>query len=237
MSTLINLQQQHVVVIGGTSGLGRAVAQAAKEAGAKVTVLGRSATSSAGINDINGISADITDAGSLAAAMADIGPIQHLVITSGARGGSPKLAALSHEEMQLAFNVKVFGYIQAIQAALPYLADDASITLTSGILARKYGAGGLLKSIVNASVEAMGKNLAKELAPRRVNVVSPGVVDTELWGTAGSEGRTAILAKVGSGLPAGRVGQADEVAQVYLLAMQNGFMTGAVLDVEGGGLL
>ncbi len=234
MSKQHSLHQQHVVVLGGTSGLGRAVAYAANEAGAKVTILGRSADSSDGIT---GIAVDITDNSSLAKAFATTGTIQHLVLTSGARVGSPRLAALSQEELRLAFNVKVFGYVQAIQAALPYLAEDASITLTSGILARKYGAGGLLKSMVNASVEAMGKNLAKELAPRRVNVVSPGVIDTELWGIAGSEGRNATMARVGSGLPAGRVGQANEVAQVYLLAMQNGFMTGTVLDIEGGGLL
>jgi NAD(P)-dependent dehydrogenase (short-subunit alcohol dehydrogenase family) len=236
MSASSNLTQQNVVVIGGTSGLGRAVAQAATEAGATVTILGRSAGTSA-----NGISVDIADPVSLARAFSQIeqqaGKIHHLVLTSGARVGSPKLPDLSQQELLLAFNVKVFGYVQAIQAALPSLADDASITLTSGILARKYGAGGLLKSMVNASVEAMGKNLAKELAPRRVNVLSPGVVDTELWGEPGSDSRKATMARVGAGLPVGRVGQAQEVAQAYLLAMQNGFMSGAVLDIEGGGLL
>ncbi|MFZ6644973.1 SDR family oxidoreductase [Undibacterium sp. TJN25] len=234
MSALNSLHQQNVVIVGGTSGLGRAIAQAAKNAGAIVTVLGRSASTHEGIT---GISADITDASSLGQAFASIGPIQHLVLTSGARVGSPKLPALSEEELQLAFSVKVFGYVKAVQVALPYLAADASVTLTSGILARKPGPGGLLKSMVNASVEAMGKNLAKELAPRRVNVVSPGVIDTELWGAPGSDARNAVMEKVAPGLPVGRVGQPGEVAQVYLMAMQNGFINGTVLDVEGGGLL
>ncbi|GAB3252305.1 SDR family oxidoreductase [Chitinimonas naiadis] len=234
MSLQHALQSKRVVVIGGTSGIGRAVALAAREQGAEVIVLGRSAQAGKGLL---GVVADIADPARLKAAFAEIGQVDHLVITAGARVGSPKLPELTTMELTLAYEVKLFGALYAIQAALPYLAPQASITLTSGLLSRKFGAGGLLKSPLNAAVEATGKSLAKELAPRRVNVVSPGVVDTELWGEVGAENRTAAMARIGAGLPVGRVGQPEDVAQVYLLAMQNGFMTGAVLDVEGGGLL
>ena len=84
-------------------------------------------------------------------------------------------------------------------------------------------------------MEAAAKNLAKELAPRRVNVISPGVVDTEVWGAPAD--RQAMLARIGSGLPVGRVGTPEDLAEGYLLAMNNGFMTGAIIDIEGGGLL
>lgn len=234
MSQANAFQSQRVVVIGGNSGIGRGVALAAQAQGAEVVVLGRSAKSEDGLR---AIAADLADPASLARAFAEIGQIDHLVITAGARVGSSKLAELSSAGLELTYQIKLFGALYAIQAALPHLSPTASITLTSGLLSRKFGAGNLLKSTANAAVEAAGKSLAKELAPRRVNVVSPGVIDTELWGEAGSEQRTATMARIGAGLPVGRVGQPQEIAQAYLLVMQNGFMSGAVVDVEGGGLL
>lgn len=229
-----SLKAQQVVVIGGTSGIGREVANAAAQRGAIVTVIGRSAKA---VGDIRAVVADITDSAALTTAFAAIGKIDHLVLTAGARVGSPKLTELQREELELAFNVKLFGSLFAIQAALPYLTPQASVTLTSGLLSRKFSPGGLLKSTLNAAVEATAKTLAKELAPRRVNVVSPGVIDTELWGEAGAESRVAAMARIGKSLPVGRVGTPQDVAQAYMLAMENGFVSGAVLDIEGGGLL
>lgn len=224
MNTSIGLKEQHVVVVGGTSGIGRAVANAAQAAGARVTPLGRGST----------MACDITNTHSVNMAFQQLGPIDHLVITAGARVGSPRLDQLSDEELALTFDVKLFGALRVIRAALPVLAPHASITLTSGVLARKPSAGGLLKGTVNAAMEAAAQQLAKELAPRRVNVVSPGVIATELWD---GHTRDTTLARIGAALPVGRVGQPDELAQAYLLAMRTGFMTGAVLDVEGGALL
>jgi NAD(P)-dependent dehydrogenase (short-subunit alcohol dehydrogenase family) len=224
MDTSIRLNDQHVVVVGGTSGIGRAVANAAQNAGARVTVLGRGSA----------ITCDVTNTASVNTAFQRLGQINHLVLTAGARVGSPRLDQLSDAELVLTYDVKLFGALRVIRAALPVLAPNASITLTSGVLARKPSAGGLLKGTVNAAIEAAARQLAKELAPRRVNVVSPGVVDTELWS---GDTRNATLARIGAGLPVGRVGQPDELAQAYLLAIGTGFMTGAVVDVEGGALL
>lgn len=224
MNTSIHLNEKHVVVVGGTSGIGRAVANAAQVAGARVTTLGRGSA----------MACDITKTNSVNAAFQQLGQIDHLVITAGARVGSPRIDQLSDEELALTFDTKLFGALRVIRAALPVLAPHASITLTSGVLARKASAGGLLKGTANAAIEAAALQLAKELAPRRVNVVSPGVIDTELWG---GDARDTTLARIGAALPVGRVGQPDELAQAYLLAMCTGFMTGAVLDVEGGALL
>jgi NAD(P)-dependent dehydrogenase (short-subunit alcohol dehydrogenase family) len=163
------------------------------------------------------------------------GKIDHLVITIGSRTSPPPFASLQRADLEQGFGTKLFAALMAVQAALPYLAERASITLTSGLLSRKPTASGLLRASINAAVEAAAKNLAKELAPRRVNVVSPGVVDTEVWGAPAD--REAMLARIGAGLPVGRVGTPDDLAQGYLLAMTNGFMTGAIIDIEGGGLL
>ncbi len=229
------LQDQSVVVLGGTAGIGQGVARAAAAEGARVTVLGRSAKADDGIR---GIAVDANDTASLAAALAQAagaGKIDHLVITIGSRTSPPPFASLQRADLEQAFGTKLFAALMAVQAALPYLADNASITLTSGLLSRKATATGLLRGSINAAVEAAAKNLAKELAPRRVNVISPGVVDTDVWGAPAD--RQAMLARIGSGLPVGRVGTPDDLAQGYLLAMTNGFMSGAIIDIEGGGLL
>jgi len=229
------LQDQSVVVLGGTAGIGQAVARAALAAGARVTVLGRSAKTD---GDVNGIAVDANDTATLASALAQAavgGKIDHLVITIGSRTSPPPFASLQRADLEQGFGTKLFAALMAVQAALPHLAERASITLTSGLLSRKATATGLLRGSINAAVEAAAKNLAKELAPRRVNVVSPGVVDTEVWGAPAD--RQAMLARIGSGLPVGRVGTPEDLAQGYLLAMTNGFMTGAIIDIEGGGLL
>lgn len=229
------LQDQSVVVLGGAAGIWQGVARAAAAEGARVTVLGRSAKADDGIR---GIAVDANDTASLAAALAQAagaGKIDHLVITIGSRTSPPPFASLQRADLEQAFGTKLFAALMAVQAALPYLADNASITLTSGLLSRKATATGLLRGSINAAVEAAAKNLAKELAPRRVNVISPGVVDTDVWGAPAD--RQAMLARIGSGLPVGRVGTPDDLAQGYLLAMTNGFMSGAIIDIEGGGLL
>src|SRR5258706_14359168 len=118
---------------------------------------------------------DFPDANSVHRGYERTGSIDQLVLTAGARVGSPRLEQLTDAELALTYEVKLFGSLRAIRAALPLLAPQASITLTSGLLARKPSAGGLLKGSVNAALEAAARQLAKELAPRRVNLVNPGV--------------------------------------------------------------
>jgi len=229
-----SLHGQNVVVIGGSSGLGAAVAVLALEQGARVIAYSRSGRSPGGVE---GLAVDVTDSKALDQALGRVGQIDHLVHTAGARTPSEPLSSLAPDSLQQAFAPKLFGAIEAIRVALPYLSKNASITLTSGQLSRKYGTGTLAKGVVNAAVEAAGRHLAKELAPRRVNVVSPGVVGTEFWGEDGSESRRMFLNRAGRDLPVQRVGAPEELASAYLFAMTNGFATGAVIDVDGGGLL
>jgi NAD(P)-dependent dehydrogenase (short-subunit alcohol dehydrogenase family) len=230
----MTLHGQAVVVIGGSSGIGRAVVERALAAGASVTAISRSGSAPQGAR---GVAADVTDRSALAQALQNFPTIDHLVHTTGARFASLPLDALPDDLLQLAFGTKLFSAIEAVRLALPKLAPTASVTLTSGLVSRKFGSGSFVKGALNAAVDAAGKHLAKELAPRRVNVVSPGVVDTDLWGAEGSEARTSTIARVATNLPVRRVGTPDELAQAYLFAMTNGFVTGTVIDVDGGGLL
>ena len=230
------LNGKTVVVIGGSSGIGAAVAEQARSLGAQVVLAGRR-LSSAIHNGLRSEPVDVTDNASLQRLFESVGRFDHLVYTAG-----PAVQAknLQDTDLQLAqdnFNVKLWGALRAIQLALPLLDEHGSIVLTSGQLGRKLVPGQFIKIGINAATEALGKQLAKELAPRRVNVVSPGVIDTPAYAGLSEDQRKAMYAKVGQALPVGRVGQAYEVAAGYVLAMENAFMTGSVIDIDGGGLL
>lgn len=227
-----------MMVLGGTTGIGQGVARAAAAEDARVTMLGHSAKATDGTH---GIAVDTNDTASLAGASAQAaglspnGKIDRLVITIGSRTSPPPFTSLQRADLERAFGIKLFAALMAMQAALPYLTERASIALTSGLLSRKATATGLLRGSINAAVEAAAKNPAKELAPCRINMISPGVVDTEVWGALAD--RQVMFMRIGSGLPVGRVGTPDDLAQGYLPAMTSGFMTGAIIDIEGGGLL
>ena len=230
------LNGKTIIVIGGSSGIGAEVAKQAVARGAHVVLAGRRLSSTVE-NGVRSEQVDVTDAASLQRLFETVGPFDHLVYTAGP---AVQAKALIETDLNLAqdnFNVKLWGSLRAVQSALPFLAERGSITLTSGQLGRKTVAGQFIKTGINAATEALGKQLAKELAPRRVNVVSPGVIDTEAYAGLSDEQRLAMFAKAGGALPVGRVGQAEEVAAGYVLAMENGFITGSVIDVDGGGLL
>lgn len=230
------LNGKTVVVIGGSSGIGAAVAEQARSRGAQVVLAGRR-LSSALHNGLRSEPVDVTDNASLQRLFESVGRFDHLVYTAGPAVQAKNLQDTDLQQAQDNFNVKLWGALRAIQLALPFLDEHGSIVLTSGQLGRKLVPGQFIKIGINAATEALGKQLAKELAPRRVNVVSPGVIDTPAYAGLSEDQREAMYAKVGQALPVGRVGQAYEVAAGYVLAMENTFMTGSVIDIDGGGLL
>lgn len=237
-----SLAQQTLVVIGAGSGIGAAVARQAAARGARVVLAGRSLQAlqrqQAQLPEsARSIAVDITDAASLQALFTRVGAFDHLVISAGPAIAAKPLADTDLLDAQRAFEVKFWGVWRAVQAALPTLAPQGSISLTSGLLSRKMVPGQVLKTTLNAALEALGKHLAKELAPRRVNVISPGVTATEAYAGMPEHAREAMFARTGASLPVGRVGQPDEVAAAFILAMENGFISGSLIDVDGGGLL
>lgn len=226
-----------IVVIGGLSGIGRAVAERAAAAGARVIAAGRRAAPADFPAQIETAQLDIGDEDAVQRFFAALGAVDHVVVTAGPVIPSQRIAELDIAAARQAFDTKVFGQLRVAKHAAARIAPGGSITLTSGLLARKAAPGGLVKSAMNAAVEAIGKTLAKELAPVRVNVVSPGMVETGMWGPLPEAERQAMARRAGAGLPVGRVGQPDDLAAAYLMVLDNGFMTGAVIDVDGGGLL
>jgi NAD(P)-dependent dehydrogenase (short-subunit alcohol dehydrogenase family) len=233
------LQRKHVVVIGGTSGIGRAVAQQAAAAGARVTVASRNRKRLEDTVALLGAPAqgrvlDVTDAESLRAFFAQAGEIDHLILP----GNEVKIAPfrkLSIADAQASMASKFWGQYAAIKAA--QMAPTGSVVLFSGVASRKPGAGAPALTAINSAVEALGKALAVELAPVRINVIAPGIVETELWAGLPEDTRAAALKSFTERQPISRPGQPDEIASVVLNMMTATFMTGAVIDVDGGTLL
>jgi NAD(P)-dependent dehydrogenase (short-subunit alcohol dehydrogenase family) len=184
---------------------------------------------------VEGRSASTTDRAALDSLFAELGALDHLVVTAPGTGCPGTLADMDLGTLGEAFATKFLGAAQAIQAALPRLARDGSITLVSAGSAQSPIPGTAGLAAVNGAVEVLVPTLALELAPIRVNCVSPGVVDTEWWDRVVPAGQRAeALAGFVGQTPVGRVGRPEDVAEVITMLVRNGFMTGTVIPVDGG---
>lgn len=236
------LQHQHVVIVGGSSGMGKAIAKLAASNGARVTIASRNeeklrAAAESLQGDVNIAAVDTTDEMSVKAWAAELGTVNHLVISASsvAHGAFTDLAT---DDLRKMFEAKFTGPYVTAREVLPYLVDNASITFFSGVLSRRPSVGATGLSAVNAAVEALTRGLALELSGKaRVNCISPGMVATEAYAAMSEDTRLGMYQQVGASLPVGRVGNADEIAQAVLAVVNNGFMTGTVLDIDGGHLI
>lgn len=213
------------VVIGGTSGIGAAVASALRQRPGRIEIASRT----------TGL--DIADAASVAAYFRKLGPIDHLIVTAGSAAPGGAVADVDLDAAKAAFDVKFWGSLVLAREAAKVMRAGGTITFTSGFLARRTVPGTFVKTAMNAALEATAKVLAKELAPLRVNVVSPGLTQTEAYAGMAGEARDAMFDRAAQTLPAGRFGRPEDIASGYLFAIDNPFVTGSVIDIEGGALI
>ena len=227
----------HVVVVGGTSGIGLAVARAAAAAGARVTVGARHVESVAGeLPAATAVALDVTDDGSVEAAFAGVGDIDHLVCTA-ASGFPPGLLRAPAQDVRALVESKFWGQYRCARAAAPRMRDGGSMTFTSGIRSRRPVDGTGAFAVANSAVEGMARALAVEIAPIRVNAIAPGAVDTPLFAAMAPDVRARRFETMAAQSTVGRVGAAEEVAAVVLMLIRNGYVSGAVIDVDGGTLV
>jgi len=236
------LQDKRVVVLGGSSGIGLEVAKQAASQGASVVIASsnaervRKAVESVG-GEAQGQPVDVSDERAVATFFSKLGTFDHLVFTAGDSLHLQDLAATDLQQARHAFELRYWAALAAAKYGSPHIRKEGSIVLTTGIAGQRPRKGWVIAASVCGSIEALTRALAVELAPTRVNAVSPGVVRTNLWQNMGAAEREQLFESVGNSLPVGRVGEADDIARAYLFLMLEGFGTGQTVVVDGGTVL
>jgi NAD(P)-dependent dehydrogenase (short-subunit alcohol dehydrogenase family) len=232
----MKFENKSIVIAGGTSGIGLATAKQFQQLGAVVTVTGRDAgrVRAAEQAGLKAMSVDSRDRGAVDRFFAGHGPVDHLVITLSGGKGMGEFATLSLGELREGFAAKFWPQLDTLQAALPYLQAGGSATMITAIsaIAKMPGVSGL--AAMNGALELMVPILARELKPVRVNAVSPGLVDSPWWDFVPQENRQEAFRQYTANIPAGRVAQPEEVADVIVFLAGNGYMTGKVIGCDGG---
>lgn len=235
---------KHVVVIGGSSGMGLAIARAAAPAGARITVAGRDEARLARATTSIGPQAtarrlDISDETAVQAFFEGMDRIDHLVITAHASsvvtGAIESLAKMNVAAARAFMETKFWGPFMAAKYGHPKLAADGSIIFFSGAAgARKLLPNHTAIGATNGAVEAFARQLAKEIAPQRVNVIAAGLVRTPTYDGMPEAAREAMYAGYAKNALVGRVGEPEDIAQAAIYLMGNGYVTGQIHEIDGG---
>ncbi|RZT20926.1 NAD(P)-dependent dehydrogenase (short-subunit alcohol dehydrogenase family) [Kribbella sp. VKM Ac-2569] len=230
--------QEHVVIVGGSSGMGRALAAELVAQGSEVTVAGRTPAKLDAVRRELGVRTVATDLGSehdIERLFATTGKVSHIVTTAADVGGAYQpIAEYDVGSARGAVDSKLLGPLLLAKHGAPMLEPGGSIVFTSGIAAYRPGPRASLLAALNGALASLAAALAVELAPLRVNVISPGWVDTPIWQDVAGEAAPETLSAMAARLPVGRIGHPQDIAAAIIALLRNGFITGTVLHADGG---
>lgn len=231
----MQFSEKKIVVVGGSSGIGYATAAQAKALGGEVVIASRpgerldSAARSLGVK---GIAADVTSDEAVEKLFKQCGAVDHVIVTAAQLRTGP-IKTLPIAEARATMEGKFWGAWRVARSA--EINPGGSLTVVSGFLSIRPRAGSAIVGAANGALEALVKSLALELAPVRVNAVSPGIIDTPIRASMPEQARIAMLEKTAAALPVKRVGLADDIARQIISFMENTFATGSVVFLDGGG--
>jgi NAD(P)-dependent dehydrogenase (short-subunit alcohol dehydrogenase family) len=237
-----SLEKRRIVILGGSSGIGLAVAKEAASQGANVVIVSskaervQEAIRSIG-GDVRGQAVDVSDEKAVESFFTNLGVFDHLVFTAGDSLQLHELAETDLKQARRAFELRYWSVLAAVKYGSPHIRSGGSIVLTTGIAGQRPQKGWVIPASVCGTIEGLTRALAIELAPIRVNAVSPGVVRTNLWQNMDSAERERFYQDIGKSLPVRRVGEAHDIAQAFLFLMKEGFSTGQTVVVDGGTVL
>jgi NAD(P)-dependent dehydrogenase (short-subunit alcohol dehydrogenase family) len=234
--TATDLAGQTVAFFGGSSGIGLATAKAAQVLGARVTIASRTPDrlrmAAATMGGVGTAAVDVRDAEAVKRFFVERDPFHHVVVSAAELTAAP-LRQRSLVEARAAVESKFWGAVHVAHAAR--ILPEGSLTLVSGMIGTRPSGAATMLSAINAALDTLAKALATEMAPVRVNCVSPGRIETPWWNFLPEEERRGLFQRTAAGLPTRRIGRPEEIATQIVHMMVNGFMTGSVVLVDGGG--
>jgi NAD(P)-dependent dehydrogenase (short-subunit alcohol dehydrogenase family) len=227
---------ERILVIGGARALGAAVARRAVKDGYDVVVGARDLAAAEALASEIGATAvriDLQDETTMAAAAARLADGVDHIVSTGSAPHDVRAVELDHDKLVTAFTAKVIGPMLVAKHFAPVLRPNGSIVLFSGVVGWRPGPGSLVKGVTNGAVEYVARHLAADLAPVRVNAISPGVVDSGAWDRLG-DGKAGLLSKSAAGTLVGRYGESDDVVDTVMWLLRAGFISGETVHLEGG---
>ena len=234
-----SLDNQRILVIGGSSGIGLAIAAATADAGASVTIASRHQ------ERLTAVATKLSRAVHIA--VLDTGDNELLerffeaqmnwnhVVVSAAQTRVGSVRTLGLTDAKAAMESKFWGAYRVARVA--HINGGGSLTLVSGFLSERPSATAVLQGAINAALEALARGLALELAPVRVNAVSPGMIDTPIWDDLPSEKRAEVFETTAEQLPVRKIGRPEDIANAVLFLMTTAYATGSTVRVDGGGVI
>jgi NAD(P)-dependent dehydrogenase (short-subunit alcohol dehydrogenase family) len=236
MTAAGNFSGKKALVFGGTSGIGLATVNQLKEQGAEVVAISRDPSKAGDIAGVTLAACDVRDTDALSELLAQHAPFDLLIsaATGGSRAAGPFLQ-MDLAAYQASFD-KLWGYTNIVRLGAEHLTEKGGIVLVSGAPARRAKPGQAALASVGGAVEQFARAVAPELAPRRINVVSPGVIDTPMFGPD-AEARAKMLGAATANNLIPRAGTPDEVAEAVIFVAGNEFVTGTTVEVDGGWIL
>jgi NAD(P)-dependent dehydrogenase (short-subunit alcohol dehydrogenase family) len=234
-----NLKGKKVVIIGGSSGIGLAAAKSVTSKGGNVIIVSSNqqrinkALQEIGAETI-GYAIDVTNEMQVKNLFEKIGSFDHLIFTAGENLILSNVEDTTLEDAKKYFNIRYWGAFTAVKYAAPFINSTGSIVLTSGIASNRPNKGWALGASICAATEGFTRAMAMELAPIRVNIVSPGVVKTDLWDSMSQSDREAMYINIGNALPVKRVGEAEDIAKTFVYLLEQEYGTGQTLIIDGG---
>lgn len=237
-----SLANERIIILGGSSGIGLATAKAATEEGAEVVIVSSNqARIEQALKDLpensKGYVVDLGSEENIKNFFSTIGSFDHLVYTAGENIQLGNIDQTDISQAQKYFDIRYWGAFAAAKYGASLINTGGSICLTSGIASQRPNAGWSLGASICGAMDALCRALAIELAPIRVNIVSPGVVRTNLWNSMNEADRENLYETVGNSLPVKRVGEAEDIAQAYLFLMKQPYATGQRFTIDGGSVL
>lgn len=237
-----SLEKKKVIILGGSTGLGLATAKAAAAEGAYITIV--SSNKSRIENALmqlpagsEGFAVDLRNEQEIKTFFERTGNFDHLIYTAGENLNLGIITQTDLEKARQFFDIRYWGALAAVKYGASLINKGGSITLTSGIAGLRPGSGWGLGASICGAMDAFSRAMAVELAPLRINTVSPGMIRTNLWDNIPEKERIDLYIKTGKALLLGRIGEAEQVAETYIYLMKQQFGTGQSIVVDGGAIL